>query len=202
MAKKTISNLEPKLESRIKVLKKFMNDNPESNYINNGFYTNKNIYIKDNELSNIPNEYKVLKSDYKKLLNVSEIENKFIPDFKKHKYMKKEITLSDFKKMYTDLKRFGFEQIKIRDGKFMLYDSTGHSKWKMRGECEILKGFNLDFDYKQFLNICYAINELKPIDIKFFSSGTYLVVKMTAGGTVMIYARGIVLEQVEQKTLV
>ena len=84
----------------------------------------------------------------------------------------------------------------------MLYDSTGHSKWKMRGECEILKGFNLDFDYKQFLNICYAINELKPIDIKFFSSGTYLVVKMTAGGTVMIYARGVVLEQVEQKTLV
>lgn len=199
---KTKSNLEPKLESRIKVLKKFMNDNPESNYINNGFYTNKNIYIKDNELSNIPNEYKILKSDYKKLLNVSEIENKFIPDFKKHKYMKKEITLSDFKKMYTDLKRFGFEQIKIRDGKFMLYDSTGHSKWKMRGECETLKGFNLDFDYKQFLNICYAINELKPIDIKFFSSGTYLVVKMTAGGTVMIYARGVVLEQVEQKTLV
>lgn len=202
MAKKTASNLEPKLESRIKVLKKFMNDNPESNYINNGFYTNKNIYIKDNELSNIPNEYKVLKNDYKKLLNVSEIENKFIPDFKKHKYMKKEITLSNFKKMYTDLKRFGFEQIKIRDGKFMLYDSTGHSKWKMRGECEALKGFNLDFDYKQFLNICYAINELKPIDIKFFSSGTYLVVKMTAGGTVMIYARGVMLEQVEQKTLV
>lgn len=202
MAKKS-SDLEPRLETRIKAIKKFVNSYPESNYINNGFYTNRNIYIKDQELSYIPNEYKILKDDYKKILNIKEIEEKFIPDFRNQKYMKKEITPSDFKKLYADLKRFGFEQIKIRDGKFMLYDTTGHSKWKMRGEAECLKGFNLDFDFKQFLNICYAINEMKPIDIKFFSSKTYLVVKMTAGCSVTIYARGVMLEEVslEQKTL-
>ena len=203
MAKKTTSNLDKKLESRIKAIKKFMNSYPESNYINNGFYTNKNVYIKDQELSNIPTEFKSLKLDYTKILNVKEVEDKFIPDFRNQKYMKKEITPTEFRKLYDDLKRFGFEQIKIRDGKFMLYDTTGHSKWNIKGESDALKGFYLDFDYKTFLNIFYAINELKPIDITFYSNKTYLMVKMTAGGNVTIYARGVELEEpLKQKTLV
>ena len=201
--KKQEDNLESKYKDRIIAIKKFMNKNPESLYINNGFYTNKYIYIKDNELSNIPSDRKILSEGYTKILNTKEIENKFIDEFENKKYMQKEITTTEFNKLLPDLKRFGFEQIKIRDGKFVVYDEVGHIKWKMKGETDSLKGFYLDFDYKFFLDILNYIKAIKPIEIKFYSNRTYLMIKLVAGGSVTIYARGVMLEQIEeQKTLI
>lgn len=201
--KKGSTGLEPKLETRIEAVRKLMNSFPESLYINNGFYTNKNVYIKDSELSNIPSEFKVLKDGYKKILNVQELENKFLPDFKNKKYMIRKMDKTEFNKFYADIKRFGFEQIKIRNGKFVLYDDIGQPKWKMVGETEALKNFHLDFDFSLFLKIIEVIKKLNPLELTFYSNTTYLVIKLVAGGSITIYARGVILaqEEIQQKLL-
>lgn len=203
MAKK----IKTEYDSTLKALSKFVNDFPESRYINNGFYTNKNIFIKNAGFSEIPNEFKVLKEPYSKLLNIKEVEDKFINDFKNKKYIVRKMDRSEFKKFYLEIKRFGFEQIRIVNGKFKLYDEYGHSKWSMTGQSEELKNFLLDFDYKLFKDILYAINELNPIEVKFFSYKTYLIIKLIAKESITIYARGVILEsdkpkKLEQQTLI
>lgn len=202
MAKK----IKTEYDSTLKALNKFVNDFPESCYINNGFYTNKNVFIKNAGFSEIPNGLKVLKEPYSKLLNMKEIEDKFIEDFKNRKYLVRKMDRSEFKKFYLEMKRFNFEQIRVVNGKFKLYDKFGHHKWCMVGQTEDLKNFLLDFDYKLFLNILYTINELNPMEVKFFSYKTYLIVKLIAKEAITIYARGVILEsdktkELEQKTL-
>lgn len=197
----------PKLDLRIKLLKKFINNYPESKYINNGFYTNKNIYIEDDDLAEIPTEFKMLKIDGQKILNAKEIKSKFINEFKNRKYKVKKMTKQEFNKFLTALKRFKFQQIRIINGKFKLYDETGHRKWKMYGETEEFDDIVLDFNYPLFISILELVNELINIDVTLYTSGTYLVIKFISTKSVTIYARGVTLAdesevELEQKTLI
>ena len=197
----------PKLDLRIKLLKKFINDYPESKYINNGFYTNKNVYIEDDDLAEIPIEFKMLKIEGKKILNAKEVKSKFINGFKNRKYKTKKMTKQEFKKFLTSLKRFKFEQIRIINGKFKLYDVTGHSKWKMYGETEEFNDIVLDFNYPLLISIFEVVNELINIDVTLYTSGTYLVIKFISTKSVTIYARGVTLEdksevKLEQKSFI
>lgn len=197
-----MEKLEKFLEDKITALKRFaIKDNPESNYINNGFYTNKYVYINDKDLSLIPSERKVLNKDYTKILNVYELENKFLNSFKGRKASVVTMSKSDFNKFNKEMKRFKFQQIKIRDGAFALYDETGRSKWFMKGKTDLLKGFILDFDYKLFIDILNYVEAVNPMEVTFYTDKTYLKVKVT--GKAEIYARGVILETktLEQKTL-
>lgn len=192
--------LAPNLENRIKAIKKLINKDPISNYINNGFYTNGYILIKDSELSYIPNENKILKNaPYTKLLNTSEIMDK-IKKFEEIKYMERKMDKTEFNKFYEELKRFGFQQIKIKNGQFMLFDSEGHFKWQCRGYTEVFKNMFLQFDYKLFLNVMNYISEIKATDITLLTNKTYMMIKATAGASVTIYARGVRLEEVKDES--
>lgn len=193
--------LSKQLESRIKVLKKLINKFPESNYINNGFYTNNYIYIKDDMLIEIPKECRIIdqKKDNKKILNKVELEEE-LKIFKAKKYSIKKISKQEFTKFFTDLKRFNFEQIKIKDGNFILFDNTGHIKWKCRGYTEYLKNINLEFDFKMLLNIFNYISEIGADDISIYSNKTFLVIKCRAQSIITIYARGVVLEEINENS--
>ena len=191
--------LNPILDSRIKAIKKFVNKIPESNIINNGFYTNNYVYIKDDTLIEIPPENRIIdnKKEYKKILNKVELEEK-LKIFKQQKYLVKKINKSDFAKFFKDFKRFNFEQIKIKNGNFILYDNTGHIKWKCRGYTEYFENVYLDFDFKLLLNIFNYFNEASPNELTIYSSKTFLVIKAIAINTITLYARGVVLEEINE----
>lgn len=193
--------LPKQLESRIKALKKFFNKIPESNFINNGFYTNDWMYIKDDTLIEIPQEFRIIdsKKEHKKILNKVELDGK-LKIFKEQKYSVKKLTKQEFTKFFTDFKRFNFEQIKIQNGHFILFDNTGHIKWKCRGFTEYFKDINLEFDFKLLLNIFNYLSEIGADDITIYSSKTFLVIKARAQSTITLYSRGVVLEEVNENS--
>lgn len=199
--------MEKYLEKKKEGIKKFYIKGKEiSNYINNGFYTNGYVYIKDDDLSLIPSEEKIIdeKTDYKKILNKQKLEEKFVDDFKKQNFTKLTLSKSDFTKLNKELKVFKFEQIKIRDGKFALYNKLGRNKWHIKGITDALKGFNLDFDYSMLMDIFYYIDKVSPMEVTFYSNKTYLYVTFISTSKVEIYGRGVILEEpkkVEQLTM-
>lgn len=184
------------LENRIKAIKKFVNKIPESNIINNGFYTNNYVYIKDDTLIEIPQENRIIdsKKEYKKILNKVELEEK-LKIFRQQKYAIKKINKSDFVKFFKDLKRFNFEQIKIKNGNFIMYDNTGHIKWKCKGYTEYFENIYLNFDFKLLLNIFNYFNEINIVELTIYSSKTFLVIKAISNNVVTLYARGVILEE-------
>lgn len=186
----------PRLVDKISAFKKFVNNNEISNYINNGFYCNKFVYIKDNELSEIPNNKKIIVSNknFEKILNKDEVEKRFIEEFKKQSYSRLILSKKDFKDLYSELKVYKFEQIKIRNGKFALFNKLGRNKWHVKGYTDALKGFNLDFDYSMLMNIFNFIENSNPLEVKIFSKETYLYITFISVNKVEIFARGVIFE--------